>query len=90
MKSLSLRLVSRCNPVKKVELHAVNTMKSSLKKKPWIRIVGWASVATGAVAVGFFVGRNLRARYLLNHRTPYDYYAHAGDNGNGVEYGVGI
>jgi hypothetical protein len=57
---------------------------------PWVRILGWSSVATGAVALGFIVGRNLRARYLLNHRTPYDFYSHAGDNGNGVEYGVGI
>ncbi|MGC1785015.1 MAG: hypothetical protein WA708_21050 [Acidobacteriaceae bacterium] len=59
-------------------------------KKPLIRIVGWVSVATGALAVGFFVGRNIRARYLLNHRNPYDFYSHAGDNGNSVEFGVGI
>ena len=65
-------------------------MKLSLTKKPWIRIVGWTSVATGAVAVGFLVGLNLRARYRMNRRTPYDYYSHAGDNGNHVEYGVGI
>ncbi len=61
-----------------------------MTKKPWVRIIGWASVATGAVAVGIYVGRNLRARYLLNHRTPYDFYSHAGDNGSNVEYGVGI
>ena len=35
-------------------------------------------------------GRNLRARYLMSRRTPYDFYSHAGDNGNGIEYGVGI
>ena len=90
MKSLSLRLVNRCSPVKKVELKEVTKNNSYLAKKPWVRVVGWASVATGAVAVGFFVGRNLRARYLLNHRTPYDFYSHAGDNGKHVEYGVGI
>lgn len=69
------------------------TMKinACLAKKPWVRIIGWASVATGAVAVGYYIGRNLRARYLLLHRTPYDFYSHAGDNGgNNVEYGVGI
>jgi hypothetical protein len=65
-------------------------MKLSLTKMPWVRIVGWTSVATGAVAVGFLVGRNLRARYRMNRRTPYDFYSHAGDNGNSVEYGVGI
>ncbi|MGH9617583.1 MAG: hypothetical protein ACRD28_12650 [Acidobacteriaceae bacterium] len=48
-------------------------------------------MATGAVAVGYYIGRNLRARYMLLHRTPYDFYSHAGDNGgNNVEYGVGI
>jgi hypothetical protein len=65
-------------------------MSACIAKKPWVRIVGWASVATGAVAIGIYVGRNLRARYLLNHRTPYDFYSHAGDNGSNVEYGVGI
>ena len=90
MRSLSLRLVSRFNPQQKAEREEVKREKSSPATKPWIRILGWTSVATGAVAVGFFVGRNLRARYRLNHRTPYDFYSHAGDNGNGIEYGVGI
>ena len=73
-----------------MNLRVENNMKLSLTKKPWVRIVGWTSVATGAVAVGFLVGRNLRARYRMNRRTPYDFYSHAGDNGNSVEYGVGI
>jgi hypothetical protein len=73
-----------------MNLRVGNNMKLSLTKMPWVRIVGWTSVATGAVAVGFLVGRNLRARYRMNRRTPYDFYSHAGDNGNSVEYGVGI
>lgn len=94
MKSLSLRLITRCMPQQK-KAQAVKQEEMKNKKlipiaAPWIRILGWSSVATGAVAVGFFVGRNLRARYRLNHRTPYDFYSHAGDSGNGVEYGVGI
>lgn len=77
-------------------MDAVSTIDSCPSKvnsttpAPWIRVVGWTSVATGAVAVGFFIGRNLRARYVLNHRTPYDFYSHAGDNGQSIEYGVGI
>lgn len=63
---------------------------AALTNAPWVRILGWGSVATGALAVGYFVGRNLRARYVLNHRTPYDFYSHAGDKGNNVECGVGI
>ena len=90
MRRLSLQLISRCKPRRKAEREEVKMKKPSLTIAPWIRVLGWTSVATGAVTVGFFVGRNLRARYLLNHRTPYDYYSHAGDNGNGIEYGVGI
>lgn len=90
MRSLTLRLVNRCNSQRKAEQQEMKNKKLSLALAPWVRIVGWTSVATGTLAVGYFVGRNLRARYLLNRRTPYDFYAHAGDNGNGIEYGVGI
>lgn len=90
MKSLSLRLVNRCHGQRKTEQQEMKTKKSSPVIAPWVRIVGWTSVATGTLALGYFIGRNLRARYLLNRRTPYDFYAHAGDNGNSMEYGVGI
>ena len=90
MRSLSLRLVSRFTPQQKVGCEEVKSEKSLLTKAPWVRILGWTSVATGALTVGYFVGRNLRARYRMNRRTPYDFYSHAGDNGNGIEYGVGI
>ncbi len=90
MRSLSLRLVNRFIPQPKAEREDVEKGKSSPTTAPWIQILGWTSVATGALTVGFFVGKNLRARYRLNHRTPYDFYSHAGDNGHGIEYGVGI
>jgi hypothetical protein len=90
MRSLSLRLVSRFTPQQKVGCEDVKNKKLSLTSAPWVRILGWTSVATGALTVGYFVGRNLRARYRMNRRTPYDFYSHAGDNGNGIEYGVGI
>ncbi len=63
---------------------------ASITAVPWVQILGWSSVATGAVAGGFFVGKNLRARYRMSRRTPYDFYSHAGDNGSQIEYGVGI
>lgn len=53
------------------------------------RTIGWISAGLGAVALGLFVGRELRLRYKFNHRTPYDFYAHAGDE-NDVEVGLGI
>jgi len=54
-----------------------------------LRTVGWVSAGLGAVALGLFVGRELRSRYKFNHRTPYDFYAHSGDEQE-IEFGVGI
>jgi hypothetical protein len=53
------------------------------------KTIGWVSAALGAVALGLFVGRELRLRYKFNHRTPYDFYAHAGDEED-VDFGLGI
>jgi hypothetical protein len=54
-----------------------------------LRTVGWVTAGLGAVALGLLVGRELRQRYKFNRRTPYDFYAHSGDEGD-VEFGVGI
>jgi hypothetical protein len=54
-----------------------------------IKTVGWISAGLGAVALGLFVGRELRQRYKFNHRTPYDAYAHAGDEPD-IDFGLGI
>ena len=54
------------------------------------RTVGWVTAGLGAVALGLFVGRELRQRYKFNRRTPYDFYAHSGDEMTDVEFGVGI
>jgi hypothetical protein len=54
-----------------------------------MRIIGWVSAGLAAVALGILVGRELRSRYKFNRRTPYDYYANAGEYEMG-EYGVGI
>jgi hypothetical protein len=43
----------------------------------------------GAVALGLFIGRELRQRYKFNRRTPYDFYSHSGDE-QGVDFGLGI
>ncbi|HKO17483.1 MAG TPA: hypothetical protein VJU82_01215 [Acidobacteriaceae bacterium] len=55
-----------------------------------IKTVGWVSAALGAVALGLLVGRELRSRYKFNRRTPYDVYAHSGDELGDVDWGVGI
>jgi hypothetical protein len=54
-----------------------------------IKTVGWISAGLGAVALGLFIGRELRQRYRFNHRTPYDFYAHSGDEQD-VDFGLGI
>ncbi|WP_255551043.1 hypothetical protein [Granulicella sp. dw_53] len=53
------------------------------------KTVGWISAGLGAVALGLFVGRELRLRYKFNRRTPYDFYAHSGDEQD-VDFGLGI
>jgi len=55
-----------------------------------LRTVGWVSAALGAIAVGLLVGREIRQRYKFNRRTPYDLYAHSGDDMPDVDFGVGI
>ena len=54
-----------------------------------LRTVGWVSAGLGAVALGLFVGRELRSRYKFNRRTPYDFYAHSGDEQD-IDFPVGI
>jgi hypothetical protein len=55
-----------------------------------LRNIGWVSAGITALALGVVIGRELRVRYKFNHRTPYDAYAHSGDQMQDVEFGVGI
>jgi hypothetical protein len=55
-----------------------------------LRTLGWITAGLGAVALGLVVGRELRQRYKFNRRTPYDFYAHSGDEMHDMEFGVGI
>jgi len=50
----------------------------------------WVAGGIGVLALGLLAGRELRTRYKFNRRTPYDYYAHAGDRAQDLEFGVGI
>jgi len=54
-----------------------------------IKTVGWVSAGLGAVALGLFIGRELRQRYKFNRRTPYDFYSHSGDEQD-VDFGIGV
>lgn len=54
-----------------------------------LRAISWTGVAVGITALGLYVGRELRLRYKIRHRTPTDLFAHAGEKFT-AEYGVGI
>ena len=58
------------------------------------RALAWFAVGFGVVAAALYAGRELRIRYRLSKRTPYDYFAHAGDEiqdeHDYAEYGVGV
>jgi hypothetical protein len=58
-------------------------------ESPLLKTVGWVSAGVGALAIGLFVGREIRQRYKFNRRTPYDLYAHSGDEQD-VDFGLGI
>lgn len=55
-----------------------------------LRNVSWISAGITVLALGVVVGREIRQRYKFNRRTPYDFYAHSGDQAQDVEFGVGI
>ena len=68
---------------------ATETPADDKKESSTLRVITWFSVGMAVAAVGIFVGRELRSRYKFNRRTPYDFYANAGENQAG-EFGVGI
>ena len=55
-----------------------------------LRNIRWISAGVAAVALGVVVGREIRQRYKFTRRTPYDFYAHSGDQVQDVDFGVGI
>jgi len=52
-------------------------------------MIGWFSVGMAVATIGILVGAELRNRYKFSHRTPYDFYANAGEQ-QASEFGVGV
>jgi hypothetical protein len=71
-----------------VAMDAANE-KEETKDSKALKVIGWVSVGMAVAALGIYVGHELRNRYKFNHRTPYDFYAHAGEQQTG-EFGLGI
>jgi len=61
--------------------------RSTAKKV--MAVAAWVGAGAGVLALGLAAGRELRIRYKLKRRSPYDYYAHAGDPTD-LDFGVGI
>ncbi|MGC1297022.1 MAG: hypothetical protein WA869_18485 [Alloacidobacterium sp.] len=75
---------------KKAEVIVLPGLKKEEESAVALKAIGWTSVAVGVVALGLYVGRELRQRYKFNRRTPYDLYSHAGDEMQSDAYGMGI
>jgi hypothetical protein len=54
-----------------------------------LRVIGWFSVGMAVAALGIYLGVELRSRSKFKKRTPYDFYANAGE-AHASEFGVGI
>ena len=67
-----------------------NLLMFQRKPNYLLRTVGWSGLAVSVAALGLYVGRELRLRYKFNHRSPYDYFAHAGDQDPLDSYAVGV
>jgi hypothetical protein len=76
-------------PEDETVLDEASEAEASEAESTLLRTVGWISAGLGAVALGLFVGREIRQRYKFNRRTPYDFYAHSGDEQD-VDFGLGI
>ncbi|MFP5206188.1 MAG: hypothetical protein ACLGSH_12595 [Acidobacteriota bacterium] len=64
--------------------------KASEKRGPSALLkIGWFSVGMAVATIGILVGVELRSRYKFTRRTPYDFYANAGEQ-QASEFGVGV
>jgi len=44
-----------------------------------LQMIGWFSIGMAVAALGIYLGAELRSRSKFNKRTPYDFYANAGE-----------
>jgi hypothetical protein len=63
--------------------------EDAARERNTLRVIGWFSVGMAVAALGIYLGSELRSRYKFKRRTPYDFYANAGEQQAG-EFGMGI
>ena len=54
-----------------------------------MRVIGWFSVGMAVAALSIYLGYELRCRSKFKKRTPYDFYANAGEK-HASEFGMGV
>ncbi len=54
-----------------------------------LQVIGWFSIGMAVAALSIYVGAELRSRSKFKKRTPYDFYASAGEK-QASEFGVGV
>lgn len=54
-----------------------------------LQMIGWFSVGMAVAALSIYLGIELRSRAKFRKRTPYDFYANAGEQ-QASEFGVGV
>jgi hypothetical protein len=67
-----------------------NLLRFENRENTVVRALSWTGVAVSVAALGLYVGWELRVRYKFSHRTPYDYYTHAGDRTLAADYAMGV
>ncbi len=68
---------------------AEEVLMEEKKDSTALRVIGWFSVGMAVAAIGIYLGIELRSRSKFKKRTPYDFYANAGE-AQASEFGVGI
>ena len=68
---------------------AIEEPQEEGKESKTLQFIGWFSIGMAVAALSIFLGAELRSRSKFKKRTPYDFYARAGEYQTG-EFGVGI
>jgi hypothetical protein len=76
------------DPEEVVEYTEEAAMEETAETKT-LRVIGWFSIGMAVAALGIYLGSELRSRYKFKRRTPYDFYANAGER-QASEFGMGI